>query len=203
MPFQWLIQSPPNKDPGGLRAALIPVFQETSQEFISDLVRQNLSGRHGDMGLNRRTGNLAGGWQAMSIIKPDGISMTIWISGPGAAYAKIHEFGGEIKPKTAKFLWLPAKANQTPTGEARITPREAIARGGFINYKAQGSLGAATFYATPLRKPRGKKAGPHLEALFHLRKSVRIPARMGATTMFARKMEQLGAKIAFVAGEFL
>ena len=203
MAFDWLLTSPATKDPSGFKAALIPVFQETGQDFISDLVRQNLSGRRGDLGLNRRSGNLAGGWQASSIVRSNGLDLVIWVSGPGGAYAKLQEFGGTVVPKTAKFLWIPTKANQTPTGQPRITPREAIARGGFINYSAQGSLSAMTFYATPFRKSRGKRAGPHLEALFKLRKQVRIPARMGATTMFAQKMAQLGTKITFVAREFL
>lgn len=198
---EWLATLPKVKDASGFRAEVRTLMEETGHEFNSDLVRQNLSGRvSGDLGLFRRSGNLARGWNTSAIDTGDSIVLRNWISGPASAYATKQEFGGDITPQRARFLWVPLSANLTGTGMARITPTEAISQGGFIRWNGQNG---PVFYGAPLLKGQAKGMGPHIVPLFALKKKVHIPARMGATTLFTRKWEQLGAKITFIAGDYL
>jgi hypothetical protein len=151
--------------------------------YLSALVKTRLSGRPG---LNRVTGNLQRDWIVDSTAG-DEISVKVETQGVANAYAGIQERGGVIRPVKSKFLWIPTEANRTPSGAPRISPTEAIQRGGFINYKR-----GPVFFAKPMTKSTKKTLVTHgLVALFVLKKQVTIPARMGATALFRARLPGL------------
>jgi hypothetical protein len=158
------------------------------QDWTRRLVTERLSGRPG---VNRRTGNLARSFKSRTFDSTllGAIVLDVQPEGPGAKYANLQEFGGTIKPVRAKNLWIPIAGNLTPAGVARITPTEAINRGGFF---AKG-----VFFGKPL-VGRGKaKANP--VPLFALKKSVTVPGRMGAERLWGESMPSLTARLDAVA----
>lgn len=151
--------------------------------YLVALVKTRLSGRPG---LNRVTGNLQRDW-IVDATAGDDISVTVETQGVANAYAGLHEHGGTIRPVRSKFLWIPTEANRTSSGAPRISPTEAIQRGGFINYKR-----GPVFFAKPMTKSTKKTLITHgLVALFVLKKQVTIPARMGATALFRARLPGL------------
>lgn len=204
MAFEWAVEVPNGARSPDFKPIVKKIFQQFGQEFNSELIRENLSGRHGDMGLNRRTGHLAGGWNTTTTEDSAGVSVTNWVTGPAAdahggahGYAWAQEYGAVVRPVKAKWLWIPTKENQTPAGAARITPTEAIQRGGFISYKS-----GPVFLGVSGSKSK-HNAGFNLTPLFVLKKEVTIKPRMGATTKFKGKMPMLERSILFAAGGLL
>ena len=204
MAFEWALDLPAGKRPENFKSVVKTIFQNFGQDFVSDLGRQNLSGRHGDMGLNRRSGALADGWNSATVSDANSVTTTSWVAGPAAdphggahGYAWVEEYGAVIRPVKAKWLWIPTKENQDPTGNAKMTPTEAIQRGGFISYKrAPVFLGVSGSHSK-------KSAGFTITPLFVLKKEVTIKPRMGAETMFKSKMPMLERSILFAAGDLL
>lgn len=198
MAFEWTTQLPRSKDPTEFRRVVFRQMQITGQEFNAEHIRENLSGRRGgDMGLNRRSGNLARGWLTAATNTADGAEVRNWTAGPAAEYSALQEFGGTIRPVRAKHLWIPTKQNQTTTGVARMSPRDAIQRGGFVSWKRGG-----VFFGKPAVKTARKHTTHGLVPLFVLKKSVYVPPRQGATSLFMRKMQQLATAIAFLSAEY-
>lgn len=193
MPFEWVSQLPRTDRPLKLRSLVAEHMRQEGQDFNSDLKEMNLSGRNGDMGLNRRSGALAGGWNTAVEDNGDGVTMRNWVAGPAAKYVTLQEFGDVVRPVRAKSLWIPTEANRTPSGVARITPTEAIERGGFFRN--------GVFFSSPLTRKGTKGFGPHAVALFVLKKQVTIPARMGATSLFEARMRRMATAITFIASE--
>lgn len=204
MAFEWAIELPAGKRPENFTSVVKTIFQNFGQDFVSDLGRQNLSGRHGDMGLNRRSGALADGWNSATVSDANSVTTTSWVAGPAAdphggahGYAWAEEYGAVIRPVKAKWLWIPTKENQDPTGNAKMTPTEAIQRGGFISYKSGPVfLGVSGSHSK-------KSAGFTITPLFVLKKEVTIKPRMGAETMFKSKIPMLERSILFAAGDLL
>jgi len=163
------------------------------QEWVSKLVTQRLSGRPG---LNRRTGNLARSFKSRAYMAPElgGVALDVEPEGPGSEYVKIHEFGGTIKPKHSKFLWIPIAKNLTPDGVARMSPTQAIATG---NLFIQWNKGPTAFMRRKMAR------GWRLEPMFALRKSVTIPARMGARSLWASSIPSLTTRLDAVASRIL
>jgi len=199
MAFEWVLDAKP-LDPDKFRRSIKPIFRQFGQDYNSTLIRQNLSGRSGDMGLNRVSGNLARGWNTATTDDANGITVTNWVSGPAAdthggshGYAWAHEHGATIRPRNAKFLWIPLDANRTPAGHARMTPREAIAKGGFISCKS-----GPIFFGVSGSSSK-KNAGFKLTPLFVLKKEVTIKPRMGATSLFQERVLMLERSVLFAA----
>lgn len=166
-----------------MHAGMAAAAKNWGLSYLVALVKTRLSGRPG---LNRVTGNLQRDWIVDSTAG-DEISVTVETQGVANAYAGLHERGGVIRPVKSKFLWIPTEANRTPSGAPRISPTEAIQRGGFINYKR-----GPVFFAKPMTKSTKKTLVTHgLVALFVLKKSVTIPARMGATALFRARLPGL------------
>ena len=204
MAFEWAVDLPAGKRPENFKSVVKTIFQNFGQDFVSDLGRQNLSGRHGDMGLNRRSGALADGWNSATVSDANSVTTTSWVAGPAAdphggahGYAWAEEYGAVIRPVKAKWLWIPTEENQDPTGNAKMTPTEAIQRGGFISYKR-----APVFLGVSGSSSK-KSAGFTITPLFVLKKEVTIKPRMGAETMFKSKMPMLERSILFAAGDLL
>lgn len=177
------------------------------QDWTRKLVSERLSGRPG---VNRRTGNLARAFKSRTYDSSllGGVVLDVQPEGPGAKYADLQEFGGTIKPVRAKNLWIPIAGNLTPAGVARITPTEAINRGGFF---AKGVFfGKAITKRAPQASQHlgGKgykgasfKRGETITPLFVLKKSVTVPGRMGATKLWADSMPSLTARLDAVASD--
>lgn len=87
----------------------------------------------------------------------------------GVNYALLQEFGGTIKPKNAQDLYIPLSDNKTPTGVARMSPRQAFNAGGFLYDDLKN------FYLVIPGKGKGKP----LKFMFILKKSVYVPPRLG------------------------
>ena len=68
---------------------------------------------------------------------PDGIEGRV---GPNVPYARIHEFGGVIRPKRSKHLTIPINEALTPAGVPRYTARQLIASPGVGGF-------SSTFFA--------------------------------------------------------
>lgn len=173
---------------GKFRTRAATEMNRFGQSWVGELVSKRLSGRPG---VNRRTGNLARSFKARVFDSAllNGVVLDVQPEGPGAAYADLQEFGGTITPKKAKYLWIPIAGNLTPAGVARITPTEAINRGGFF---AKG-----VFFGKPIVGKSKATAKP--VPLFVLKKSVTVPGRMGAMPLWEQSMPSLVQRLDAVA----
>lgn len=166
--------------------------------WITTLVSTRLNGRPG---VGRRTGNLARSFKSRVTDSAllNAVVLDVQPEGPGSEYANLQEFGGTIRPVKAKNLWIPIAGNLNPSGTARISPREAIAQGGFF---AKGVFfgRALTKNKVPQRsqhlggsgyKGAEFKRGENITPLFVLKKSVRVEGRMGASALWAQSMPAL------------
>lgn len=170
------------------QASAVRAMRGWGQSYLNDLRNDRLHNQRTGRGLARRTGNLANGWNSATTADSTGAELRIWISGPGAKYAGLQEEGGTVRPTHSKYLWIPLDANKTPAGVTRMSPREAIQRGGVIIKNV--------FFAYPLTKAaRKKSSADDLVPLFVLKKSVYVPAKMGAKAHFASKMNSLAGAI--------
>jgi hypothetical protein len=113
--------------------------------------------------------------------------------GTANAYAGLQEYGGTITPKNAKWLWIPTRENQTAAGVARLTPTQAIERGGFI---AKGMF-FGKGPTQPIKKSNAGFAGwmhsskAAITPLFVLKKSVKVEGRMGAGKLWEYSLPRL------------
>lgn len=117
----------------------------------------------------------------------------------GRNYARIQEYGGEVKPKNSKYLTIPLPDNQTKAGVTRYgSARNMIETYGFWkpSEKKYGNmfffeskkgnllLGSRGKPGSNTRPPSGNKGKrrrqpPKTYWMFVLKESVRIPARLG------------------------
>lgn len=193
--FTFTYSSPKLPSPARLQA----IGHEWGGEFLARLQRERLSGRvNGDMGLFRRSGNLSRDWNTTSVANGGDVQVTIQSSGVADAYAGLQERGGVVRPIRSKWLWIPLGANKTASGVARISPTQAIGNGGFFT---NARTGGKIFWAYALTVAGRKKAKGGLVPLFALKKEVKVPARMGATSLFESMLPLLGyAVLAEVEG---
>lgn len=181
-------------------------MERFGQDWTRCLVSERLSGRPG---VKRRTGNLARSFKSRTFDSRllGAIVLDVQPEGPGSEYAHLQEFGDTIRPKRAKNLWIPIAGNLTPAGVARITPTEAINRGGFF---AKGVFfgKALTKNKVPQRsqaiggggyKGKAINRGEVITPLFVLKKSVTVKGRMGASALWADSMPSLTARLDAVA----
>lgn len=120
-----------------------------------------MSGRRGNMGLRRQTGQLAGSWHVKT--KGRGLN-TIAQLATGVPYARIHEYGGTITPKRARALSVPLNDIADKVSSPREMPN-------LVMIKPHGS--------EPLLVD--KNSGM---PMFSLQKSVTIPKRMNVVGDF-------------------
>lgn len=195
---------PPSVPPGAIRDNVFNLFQAHGNAFDARLKIERMSGRPG---VNRRTGNLASGWNIQTISTGNSITTTNWLSGPAAekdghhGYGWVQENGKDIVPVKAKYLWIPTEENMTPTGVARISPTEAIERGGFF---AKGVFFGKTITKTQKASSRALKGavgykghifagGEKIVPLFILKTHVRVDPRLGATDLWNSMIPDLEA----------
>jgi len=134
---------------------------------LSGLTAGNRRGSGGTKAL-QDTGRLVQSWLAATP-RVDGLTVTIQSN---VAYARLHNEGGTIKPKTAKHLALPL-SQKAALGAKRIGVRA------YVDSVAK-KVGKKPFVLTSKAGNKflvvGNRAGG-LDFLFLLKKSVTIPAR--------------------------
>lgn len=160
--------------------AVKDAMREFGKEFLRRFKTERLTGRPG---LAKRTGELSCSFD-MELTGSTIKDLVLRVFSR-SKYAKIHEYGGTIKPVNSQWLTIPLEAAKTRAG---------VARGGARDYKN-------TFFATSkagnliLFQRLGKSAGGRqkrrtfvrngvreksdIEPLFLLVKEVTIPARLG------------------------
>ncbi len=138
-----------------LRGENYKKMTEATIYLMNYIQRNKLSGQV----LKRRTGRLASG---MGYTVKDEYGNIVGRVGNKVVYAAIHETGGTIRPKTAKFLTIPMPAALTPAGVVRKPARQ--------------------WTDTFVRTIRGNKyifskEGGRAVPIFLLKQSVKIPKR--------------------------
>jgi phage gpG-like protein len=108
--------------------------------------------------------------------------------GSSAIYAAIHEFGGIIKPKRAKYLAIPLNAVKSSAGIARYKPMDFRGKS-FIFKSKKGSLLMAM------------KQEKSLELLFALKEEVKIPARPFIFPALGKNREKITEKFGIFMNE--
>lgn len=88
------------KAPGRMRAALMPAMQKCMLAAERSAKLEHLSGPRPGR-LDRRSGRLRNSISTSAAMSGDTVRGAI---GSNVVYARIHELGGEIRPKTAKAL---------------------------------------------------------------------------------------------------
>jgi len=156
-------------------------FRSYLRDLESKLIQERLSGGPG--ALRRRTGQLARGWKVVVLGRDLQLVGVLFTNIP---YARIHEFGGVIKPRKSRWLWIPSEKLRTPAGVFR----------GWDHV-----IWDAVFYRRSTRNPRNLvalqgmsgKARPRLIAT--LVPEVRIPATMGFRKLIRQGSPQLIAML--------
>jgi len=138
------------------------------REFETDIITKQMSGRQGNSGLDVGTGALRRSWHITSFGERSSFTVRL---GTSSKYARIHQYGGIIKPKKSKYLAIPLRK------EARgKSPRE------FDDLHIRKVRGKDKFV---LIKKRARKAH------YVLQRSVEMPKRLRILERFRTKGWQL------------
>lgn len=176
--------------PGKVAGHVFTALRDAGKTFERDFSKNRLKGGarggfgHMGAGLNMRTGRLTGslfsGVSAGVGLKP---RLEVGIGGGAAPYAGIHETGGTIRPKRARWLTIPVADGLTRAGVPRYkSPRDVP--DGFFHRK-----GANLFFM----QRTGPRSAPQL--LFALVKSARIPPRLEFEKSFRKAEPDMRARI--------
>lgn len=161
--------------PGRLYGGIERSLRQSANEWHRAMDKRTKGATRPD-GLARRTGDLARSIQTKTTGAPPNLSsLKMRAVSAGVPYAPIHEFGGVVRPKRAKFLTVPASDNLTAAGVVRIPSARRL----FASRSGKGRRpfvlrkGAKAWIVLP------KANGKDLLFLWSLHKSVKIPARLG------------------------
>jgi len=167
-------------------------FKLYLRAFESRLVEERLSGDP----IRRRTGALARGWKV--VVRGQGLHL-VGILFTNVPYARIQEFGGTVRPKKGRWLWIPGQELLTRAGVFRGWDR--------VDWEGQhGDL----WYRKSRRNPRnlvllyrrGKRG--KIRHIATLAKEVRIEGRMGLRELvlkdYDRRVRMLQAALERAAG---
>lgn len=102
--------------------------------------------------------------------------------GTNVIYAKIHEYGGTIKPKHAQHLTIPLDAAMTPSGVARYKARDLISQPSIGGFKR-------TFFRNKVLF--GVKHNGRVVPVFALKKSVTIKEKRFMRDSLKEKARQI------------
>jgi len=158
-----------------IRFDLKRVLEDWARHDLEEQVQKNLAGRF----LKRRTGHLARSTLFRMVVHKGSDGYEVLFT--TAKYGPIHEHGGTIRPKRAKYLTIPLKANKTPAGAARYSAPEIpdlfplVVKGKLFLVRNEGKKGLV-FY-------------------FLLKKKVRIPARRWFSSAIAKKIGALNRRL--------
>lgn len=152
----------------GLSQIILRGAQRAANEIVRE-VQENISG---DM-LKVRSGSLRR--SVTSKVGAVDHTLTIEIGstqGPATKYARIHEYGGTIRPIRAKLLAVPVGPALTPAGVPRYpSPRAVPVRLSYVPAKKAGVTGCVGLL---VENKRRSKAG---RIWYRLYSKVTLPAR--------------------------
>ena len=99
----------------------------------------------------------------------------------GIRYARIQEYGGEVRPVSAKYLTIPLDAALGKRGiPKRNSIRDYAKDGGFFYVSKKGNL----LFVLSKETGRGSNRKTELVPLYVLKKRVKIPPRFGMRLTF-------------------
>jgi len=157
------------------RKTLKHVVERWAQTYLNEKIQHNLSSI-----LKRRTGTLARATKFKSAkLTRDGIQVDFYTT----VYGPIHEHGGTIKAKKAKYLTIPLRDNKTPAGVARYRATEIP--GLFVRRNKHGNLLLSAL------------DGNELKDYFLLKRQVKIPPRKWFSKAATGSVLRLAQLIAF------
>lgn len=148
---QWkrIADTLPNRERESLRRSLTE-----AREFGRSLIRRQFKSRRlvRAFGFRRLRANRRGAQAQFG-----------YVSGKRAFLGNFYEESVTIRPRKRSKLWVPIGANRTRAGRTRMTPREAISAGAFVQESRAGNLIA---FRKSDKRP-----------LFTLEDSIRLDAR--------------------------
>lgn len=205
----------------GLRIGMRKSFQKTGERWHTG-VSKRFTGSTSPTSLSNRSGALQRGIKhAVTGNSLDDLKLSLSVS--GVPYVRIHEYGGEIKPKNSKYLTIPTVFNRKESGVARFPsaralisahPKETFFRPGkrgglylFWNEPTNKAVRASTRKRSDLRAGGVEKGAPI--PMFALVKKVdlpgpfspskRGPSRLGAHDTFQAELPNLRKDFADLA----
>ena len=172
--------------PEKVREARDTTIQRFMLGFLTRLQTERLNGSP----IKRRTGNLANQWSTVAISTPAqtvaAVKSLAGLDQFGKGYSLLQEYGGDVRPVSSKYLWIPIGDNLTESGVPRMTPTQAIQAGGFIAWN-KGPI----FFGVDQKGRSKKSGGVRIHPLFVLKKSVHVEGRMGANTLWTEESHNL------------
>lgn len=189
-----------------LQSRIRRILELGGQRFVARMQRERLSGPTGPSSLSRRTGELAR--HAIQYTVTTGqatMRLVVWVS-KSVPYARIHEMGGTVRPKTAKFLAIPLAAAKTRAGVARMRPRD-IPNLKFVPRRGKSPLLVLEHFKNVKVKLLGKtirtdKIVTKSTPMFVLKRSVTIPARMGFRQIWGQERGKIAAEVRAAVADF-
>ncbi len=185
----------PLEVPGRIRKATSVALGIGLRILERRLVTERLSGSP----LRRRTGALARGWKRMVFIYDGEVVGKLMTNVP---YAEIHEFGGTIRPKRGKWLWIPGKELLTPAGVFRGWDQVVWDA---VFYRRSKKNPRNLVVLQPVKSHiRGKKKGQTV--LLHvatLVPEVTLPARMGLRDLAKAALPEIRTRMNAAIGAAL
>ncbi len=190
------------KAPDALYARLRDRLDKYTWWFAS-----NRMGRQAGSRLRKRSGALARSFNRT--VQGKGLSDVRWTIFTTSKYARIHEFGGEVEPKTKKYLTIPLKSVMTQTGRARGS---APSYGYDKTFKAEVDGKWFVFLKTGKRRPKGWYAqrakdpahkDPSIQALFLLVKEHKIEPALGFFETWEKEKPGWAKQVALAVDEAL
>lgn len=162
-------------------AALRGATDSILRAFESRHIKERMTGRPG---VAARTGQLRRSWKVL--VQGERVEDLRGTYATNARHARMQEFGGIQKPRTAKMLAIPLEASRTAAGVSRWnTPLRAILPaafpgGTFVRRSKAGNLilfGKTSPDSDPI-------------PLFALKPQVVIPARLGTRDLWRATRDQ-------------
>ena len=165
-----------DRAPRELAKGFANAFDRHAFIFEGHVKTKRLQGRPGLIG---RTGKLA---RSIGHTRPDrrlklqNLSVRIFIGNALTPYARIQEFGGVVRPVNKRFLTVPLPANLTAGGVPRFPSAAEL-----LSSRPGQTFIARSRAGNPII---GLREGSSVTWLWVLKKSVRIPARLGFIKAF-------------------
>jgi phage gpG-like protein len=177
---------------GRITADMLPEVVKLANQMIGQHQR-DMTQRLSNGALKRRTGALVRSLRP-SYATPERPTATTNV-GRGAPYAKAHEFGMTIRPRNRQFLTVPLRNAQTAAGVTRQQAKLRRSGRGFETASLiPGAEDTRTFIFTSVGNRKliaVPKRGGGVMPLYLLRKSVRIPERLGFRQTWANQKRWL------------
>ena len=187
------------KLPSAIDVEMRKAFRQHGLNFRASMIRDRFTGfttsapREGGRNQNR-TGTLRRSFGSEVVGGlGKGTPLTLAVFSAGVKYARIQEYGGEVRPKSSKYLTVPLPDAMTRSGVVRASARQLFQQYpdqmSVIRSPKSGQLFIVSDGKPGAKNPRGKNA--ETQWLFVLKKSVELKPRLGFRDQWASpKMRQ-------------